>query len=156
MIKKTAVALTLLLSGAVLTGCAQSTLTGTSYSRGEARQAQSVQMGRVESVVPIVIEGRTDGVVGAGAGALIGGVLGHQVGGGSGRQIATVIGAIAGGVGGQRAEEMTSRRQGVEVTVRLDNGSVLSVVQEVDPNQIFSPGERVRVLGQGSTMRVSY
>lgn len=156
MIKKTAVALTLLLSGAVLTGCAQSTLTGTSYSRGEARQAQSVQMGRVESVVPIVIEGRTDGVVGAGAGALIGGVLGHQVGGGSGRQIATVIGAVAGGVGGQRAEEMTSRRQGVEVTVRLDNGSVLSVVQEVDPNQIFSPGERVRVLGQGSTMRVTY
>jgi len=156
MMKKTAVALTLLLSGAVLTGCAQSTLTGTSYSRGEARQAQTVQMGRVESVVPIVIEGRTDGIVGAGAGAVIGGIAGNQVGGGSGRQIATVIGAVAGGVGGQRVEEMTSRRQGVEVTVRLDNGSLVSVVQEVDPNQIFSPGDRVRVLGQGSTMRVTY
>lgn len=156
MMKKTTVALTLLLSGALLTGCAQSTLTGTSYSRGEARQAQTVQMGRVESVVPIIIEGRTDGVVGAGAGAVIGGIAGNQIGGGSGRQIATVLGAIAGGVGGQRVEEMTSRRQGVEVTVRLDNGSLVSVVQEVDPNQIFSPGDRVRVLGQGSTMRVTY
>ena len=153
---KTAVALTLLLSGAVLTGCAQSTLTGTSYSRGEARQAQTVQMGRVESVVPIIIEGRTDGVVGAGTGAVIGGIAGSGVGGGSGARIATVIGAVAGGVAGQRVEEMTSRRQGVEVTVRLDNGSLVSVVQEVDPNQIFRSGDRVRVLGQGKTLRVTY
>ena len=35
---------------------------------------------------------------GAIAGALIGGVLGHQVGGGSGKDIATVGGAVAGGV----------------------------------------------------------
>ncbi|WP_417585459.1 glycine zipper 2TM domain-containing protein [Nitrincola sp.] len=157
MNKKSVASLTILLSGAILlSGCAQSTLTGTSYSRGEARQAQSVQIGRVESVVPIIIEGRTDGVVGAGTGAVVGGVLGNQIGGGSGQQIATVLGAVAGGIAGQRVEEATSRRQGVEITVRLDNGSRVSVVQEVDQNQVFSPGDRVRVLGQGSTMRVTY
>ncbi len=37
-------------------------------------------------------------VGGAIAGALIGGVLGHQVGGGSGKDLATVGGAVAGGV----------------------------------------------------------
>ncbi|MGZ5786378.1 MAG: beta/gamma crystallin-related protein [Ramlibacter sp.] len=37
-------------------------------------------------------------VGGALAGALIGGVLGHQVGGGSGKDLATVGGAVAGGV----------------------------------------------------------
>jgi uncharacterized protein YcfJ len=37
-------------------------------------------------------------VGGALAGALIGGVLGHQVGGGTGKDIATVGGAVAGGV----------------------------------------------------------
>jgi uncharacterized protein YcfJ len=37
-------------------------------------------------------------VGGAVAGALIGGVLGHQVGGGSGKDLATVGGAVAGGV----------------------------------------------------------
>ena len=36
------------------------------------------------------------------AGAVIGGILGHQVGGGSGKQIATVGGAVAGGAIGAR------------------------------------------------------
>jgi uncharacterized protein YcfJ len=40
---------------------------------------------------------------GAIAGALIGGVLGHQVGGGSGKDLATVGGAVAGGVIGSNA-----------------------------------------------------
>jgi uncharacterized protein YcfJ len=42
--------------------------------------------------------GGNNNVGGAIAGALIGGVLGHQVGGGSGKDIATAGGAIAGGV----------------------------------------------------------
>ncbi len=37
------------------------------------------------------------------AGAVIGGILGHQIGGGSGRDIATVGGAVAGGVIGGRS-----------------------------------------------------
>lgn len=42
-------------------------------------------------------------VGGAIAGALIGGILGHQVGGGTGRDLATVGGAVAGGVIGSNA-----------------------------------------------------
>jgi len=46
-----------------------------------------------------VSESRGDRNVGGTiAGALIGGVLGHQIGGGSGRDLATVGGAVAGGV----------------------------------------------------------
>lgn len=41
---------------------------------------------------------RNTNVGGAIAGALIGGILGHQVGGGSGKDLATVGGAVAGGV----------------------------------------------------------
>jgi uncharacterized protein YcfJ len=50
---------------------------------------------------------------GAIAGALIGGVLGHQVGGGTGKDIATVGGAVAGGVIGSnvgRNDTVTSSR----------------------------------------------
>jgi uncharacterized protein YcfJ len=36
------------------------------------------------------------------AGAVIGGVVGHQIGGGSGRDIATVGGAVAGGYAGNQ------------------------------------------------------
>lgn len=156
MLNRFTVVFAVLLSGAVLAGCAQSTLTGTTYSRGEARQAQTVQTGTVESVTPVIIEGRTDGIVGAGTGAVIGGVLGRGVGGGRGQDIATVVGAVGGGIAGQRVEEATSRRQGVELTVRLDSGSMVSVVQEADPNQSFVVGQSVRILGQGSTMRVTH
>jgi uncharacterized protein YcfJ len=53
-------------------------------------------------------------VPGALAGAVIGGILGHQVGGGSGRDIATVGGVVAGAalgsrVGGNGGEEQRSR-----------------------------------------------
>ena len=45
----------------------------------------------------VVQERERPNVGGAVAGALIGGILGHQIGGGTGRDIATVGGAVAGG-----------------------------------------------------------
>ena len=58
---------------------------------------------------------------------------------------------------GQAAEERASRQQGVEVTVRLTDGSVIAVAQAVDPSMApFMLGERVRVLrAADGTLRVS-
>jgi uncharacterized protein YcfJ len=47
------------------------------------------------------------------AGAVVGGIVGHQVGGGSGRDIATVAGAAAGGYGGNRVEKHIQDKQTV-------------------------------------------
>jgi uncharacterized protein YcfJ len=47
----------------------------------------------------------TNQMIGTVAGAVLGGVIGHQIGGGSGRDIATVAGAAAGGYGGNRIEK---------------------------------------------------
>nr|WP_308421603.1 glycine zipper 2TM domain-containing protein [Marinobacterium zhoushanense] len=146
----------ILLAVLTLAGCAQQSLTGDAYSRREARQVQHVQYAVVDSVRPVVIEGRTDGVVGAGAGAIVGGIAGSSIGGGRGSSITTVLGAVAGGIAGQRIEEATSRRQGQELTLRLDNGELISVVQEVENNQFFRAGDRVRILRSGATMRVTY
>lgn len=55
------------------------------------------------------------GVGGAVAGALIGGILGHQVGGGSGKDAATVAGAIAGGVVGNQLGRDGGAREGHDV-----------------------------------------
>jgi uncharacterized protein YcfJ len=44
-------------------------------------------------------------VLGTVAGALVGGVLGHQVGGGRGKDLATVAGAAAGGYAGNRLQK---------------------------------------------------
>lgn len=141
---------------AALGGCAQQSLTGDAYSRSEVQRAQQVQFAVVESVRPVVIEGRTDGVVGGGAGAIVGGVAGSSVGGGRGSVITSVLGAVAGGIVGQRIEESTSRTQGQEITLRVDNGELISVVQEVENQNFFRPGDRVRILRSGGKLRVSY
>jgi uncharacterized protein YcfJ len=60
-------------------------------------------------------------VGGAIAGALIGGVLGHQVGGGSGKDLATVGGAVAGGVIGSNVGRDNHGNYGSRDVRRCEN-----------------------------------
>ena len=55
---------------------------------------------------------------------------------------------------GAALEEVATRKPGVEVTVRLENGRVIAVVQE-DQGEGFRVGERVRVVNDGGTTRVA-
>lgn len=142
----------LILAVAVLAGCAQG-LGGGSYTRDEARREQNVRMGKVESVRQVQIEGTRSGV-GPAAGAVVGGVAGSTVGGGRGSAVAAVVGAVAGGVAGQAIEQGTTRKNGVEVTVKLDSGALVAIVQEAD--EIFRIGDRVRILSDGRTSRVTH
>lgn len=144
----------LTMAALLLSGCA-STLSGESYSRDEARRTQQVQIGVVEFVRPVVIEG-TKTPIGAGAGAIVGGIAGGAVGEGRGSAISSVLGSVAGGLAGAAVEEQATKRQGVEVTVRLESGKVIAIVQEETPNETFTVGERVRVLSVGGTTRVSH
>ncbi len=137
-----------------LGGCA-SNLTGDTYSRAEARTVQTVRMGTIEALRPVRIEG-TKTPIGAGAGAVIGGVAGSGVGGGRGSTVAAVIGAVAGGLLGAMTEEGLTRTQGVEITVREDDGSLRAYAQEVEENQIFRVGQRVRILTVNGTSRVTH
>lgn len=138
----------------VLTGC-QSSLRGDTYSRSDARTVQTVRMGTIESLRPVKIEG-TKTPIGAAAGTAVGGIAGSSIGGGKGSYVAAVIGAVAGGLLGALAEEGLTRAEGVEITVREDDGSLRAYVQEVEPNQIFRVGERVRILTVNGTSRVAH
>ena len=136
-----------------LTGCV-SGLEGSSYSRSETRQIQQVEFGTVLSTKPVIIEGqRTDW--GELSGVIIGGIAGSSVGEGKGQQIATTLGAIGGAVAASVVEEKATRVQGLELTVKMDSGKILSIVQEVDEINQFQKGQRVRILMQGSLARVS-
>ena len=138
---------------ALLSGCASSLSSG-AYSRDSARQMQTVYYGTVQSVRTVQIEG-TKTPIGAGAGAVSGGILGSQVGGGTGRSLATVGGVVLGGLAGAAAEEGITRQPGYEITVRLDNGRTVSIVQAADVS--FQPGDRVRVIeARDGTTRVTY
>lgn len=140
------------MAAAMLAGCAEG-LGGGSYTRDEARREQNVRMGMVESVRQVQIEG-TRTIVGPAAGAVVGGIAGSSVGGGRGSDIAAVLGAVAGGVAGQAIEQGTTRRTGVEITVKLDSGALVAIVQEAD--ETFKAGDRVRILSDGRTSRVTH
>ena len=136
----------------VVAGCASSR-SGQVYSRDEARQVQTVENGTVESVKEVVIEG-TKTPIGTAAGAVTGGVLGSTVGGGSGKAVATVIGALAGAAAGTMAEEEITRKPGLEIIVKKDNGQTIVVVQEADI--MIAAGDRVRIItAADGTTRVS-
>lgn len=144
--------LTLLSLSFFLAACASSN-SGSVYSRDEARKTQTVRMGVVESVRQVRIEG-TKSPVGTIAGGAVGGIAGSSVGGGRGSAAAAVIGAVVGGLAGSAAEEALTRKDGLEITVKLDNGTLLAVVQEADV--AFSPGERVRLVESGGVTRVTH
>ncbi|EPN70162.1 17 kDa surface antigen, partial [Pseudomonas syringae pv. actinidiae ICMP 19101] len=78
------------------------------------------------------------------------------IGGGRGSVVAAVIGAVAGGLLGSATEEGLTRTQGVEITVREDDGSMRAYVQQVQENEIFRVGERVRIMSVNGTSRVSH
>ncbi len=137
---------------AALAGCAQG-LGGGSYTRDEARREQNVRMGIVESVRPVQIEGTRSGI-GPATGAVVGGIAGSTIGGGRGSAAAAVLGSVAGGVAGQAIEQGTTKRTGVEVTVKLNNGALVAIVQEAD--ETFRAGDRVRILSDGRTSRVTH
>jgi len=136
----------------LLAGCAGG-LGSSDYERGQTRGVQEVQMGVVESVREVKIEGTKSGI-GSTAGAVVGGVAGSELGGGKGSIVGSVLGAVAGGVAGAAAEEGTTRQKGVEITVKLDSGRMIAVTQA--PDEEFKVGDRVRILSGGGTTRVTH
>ncbi len=152
--RKPTLLITSLAAMLALGGC-QSSLTGDTYSRDEARAVQTVRMGTIESLRPVKIEG-TKTPIGAGAGAVVGGIGGSGLGGGRGSAVLALVGAVAGGLLGAAAEEGLTRTQGVEITVREDDGTMRAYVQEVEPNQVFRVGERVRIMTVNGTSRVTH
>ena len=136
----------------LLSGCAGSQ-SGSAYSRSQTRGEMQVRMGIVDSVRMVTIEGTQSGV-GTVAGGAVGGIAGSTVGHGKGSTAAAVVGAVLGGMAGQAIEEKGSKKDGLEITIKLDSGQIIAVTQEADDP--FNPGERVRILSGNGVTRVSH
>jgi outer membrane lipoprotein SlyB len=123
-----------------LSGCSSSPYQSSTSSYPAASQ---VAYGTVESIE--VTDAPKSGIgLGSVAGAVVGGVLGHQVGGGRGNTAATIGGAVAGGVAGHEVEKRTGNQAATyRVRVRLDNGSTEMLNQESAAD--LRVGGRVRV-----------
>ncbi|MEY3218933.1 MAG: hypothetical protein RIT27_290 [Pseudomonadota bacterium] len=125
-----------------------------SYSRTELNQTYRIETGTVERVRAVLVSG-TDSGVGTVGGGAIGGIAGGAIGGGRGSDLAAVAGIIGGLLLGNALENQTTQQQGLELTVKLDNGQTALVVQSADPP--FQIGDRVRVLtGRNGKVRVTH
>ena len=134
-----------------LTGCLAD-LTGSNYDRGEARTLQTVQFGEIVEIEAVKVDGTQSGV-GAVAGAATGGIAGSTIGGGKGKSLAAIAGAVAGGVLGNYAERKVTESSSMNLTIRLDNGNYISVVQQLEQGNSLQVGDRVKVLSNGRHSR---
>ena len=137
----------------VLVAACASSNSGNVYSRDDARRVQTVKTGVVESVRTVKLEG-TKTPIGTAAGGVIGGVAGGSIGRGAGSTIAAVIGAVAGGIAGSALEEGVTRKDALEITVKLDGGTMIAIVQEADEQ--FHAGDKVRIVENADTSRVTH
>ena len=141
----------------VLGGCADMNTAANSnaYPQGSAypqNNSAYTQYGVVQSITLVPQSGASTMGAGTIAGALVGGILGHQVGGGVGNTAATVLGAAGGAYAGHELEKrnQTQPVNAYQLTVRLNNGSYQTLTQATSND--IRVGDSVRI-DNGVAMR---
>ncbi|MGI4858143.1 MAG: glycine zipper 2TM domain-containing protein [Janthinobacterium lividum] len=140
----------------VVQGCAgPGPASADSYTVSQAQREQTVRLATVETVRAVKLSsGDTSGLGLVGGGA-VGAVAGSALGGGRGSLLTGILGGLAGAVAGNAAEKGLGTSNGVEVTVRLDNGDLRAITQNAS-GEVFRAGERVRLLTSGGVTRVTH
>jgi outer membrane lipoprotein SlyB len=138
----------------VLSACASPrTPTNTYQSVPQPRSVYS-GYGTVQSIDTVKQDYRGVGGTGYGlgtlAGAVIGGVAGHQVGSGKGNTAATVVGSAGGAYVGHQLEKRNQAPDAYAFTVRMDGGSYQTLTQASTGG--LRVGDRVRI-DNGSVQR---
>ncbi|HXZ08129.1 MAG TPA: glycine zipper 2TM domain-containing protein [Paraburkholderia sp.] len=144
-------------SSLVMSGCAYNSSSADVYTASQAQREETVRMATVESVRAVKISsnnGQPSGIGAIGGGAL-GAVAGSAIGGGRGSILTGIVGGIAGAVAGNAVENGVAMRDGVEITVQLDNGDMRAITQTAT-GEIFRAGDRVRLLSSGGVTRVTH
>ena len=135
-----------------ITGCANPNTSGDVYKAGDVGTERSIRYGVVQSTRKVTIEKGETGV-GVIGGGLIGGIAGSTIGGGTGSAVAAVAGAVVGGLAGQAIERNTAKEEGLEITIKLNSGETIAVVQAT--SEQFNHGEAVQLVGSGSNVKVT-
>jgi outer membrane lipoprotein SlyB len=148
---------TLIAGSLAMSGCASNSSSPNVYTASQAQREQTVRMGTIDSVRAVRISsnnGQPSGLGAVGGGAL-GALAGSSIGGGRGSVATGIIGGIGGAVAGNAVENRVAMRDGVEITVRLDNGDMRAITQTTS-GEIFRAGDRVRLLSSGGVTRVTH
>jgi len=133
-------------------GCASRSSSLPVYDSSEVGQVTTAELGTVDHVVAVIIEGDVGQTrsLGQSAGSSIGRSI--AIGGDPVQAVAGAAGSVVGGLAGRSVEQNLRRREGQLVTVILDSGDYIEVVQENDPP--FVGNERVRIIHKGALVEI--
>lgn len=126
------------------------------YDRASAGRSMNVDTGSVVAVRNVQISGRNT-IIGVGGGGLVGAAAASG-GSGVGGAVAQAAGAVGGAILGEAVEEVATRKDAQEITVKMKNGETIAIVQPIASEGSFRVGENVHVLqgGAGATVRRMY
>ena len=133
--------------------CANTSLQPDTYERDAAQRVSNVLYGEIVSLKQVKIEGDTK------SGTIVGGLVGAAAGSGvSDSKPESEIGAVLGGaigatLGGNLSKNIRAV-DGVQLTINMDDGRTISLVQEVGGYN-FSIGDLVEVISIEGKTRVS-
>jgi outer membrane lipoprotein SlyB len=119
------------------------------YTASQAGQVISQDAGMVTAVEEVVIQGSSSYPGAPGTGSQLGSAVGRSVLSGDPLAMVGAIGGIMGGKAGANLDNQI----GDKITITLDSGKTITVVQARDKQQPIMPGERV-VIESGSTTSV--
>ena len=137
----------------LLESCANSSLKPDTFDRDSVQKISNVLYGEIVSIKNVTIEG---GVISGGVvGGLVGAAAGSEV---SNSKLESEIGAVLGGaigatIGGNLSKSIQAV-DGIQLTINLDDGRTISVVQEVG-KYTFSISDLVEVISIQGKTRVS-
>lgn len=156
-IKKPITLAVMLAASLALAGCFTPPGSADVYNTSQAQREQTVRMGTLESVRAVQITSDNEGgtALGTLGGGALGAVAGSAIGGGRGSILTGIVGGIAGAVTGNAIAQRAGTANGLEMTVRLDNGDLRSITQAAT-GEVFRAGDRVRLLSAGGVTRVTH
>lgn len=117
-------------------------------SRAQVGVVQNLDLGRVVRTRNVVVDGERT-ILGISGGAAVGGAAAYPgAGAGAGDLVVQAAAAVTGAVAGSAVEEAATRKPAQELTILLDSGSTVIIVQEV-ADGLFKEGDRVQVNSGG-------
>ncbi len=129
------------------TSCASHYSNNSTYKPSQFHQLQTIQYGEITGLNSVPISNK-DGTVATVVGGITGLAIGNLFGSGRGKKAATIVGGLGGALLGNRWAKSRQRQHGVEINIRLDNGSQVSLLQ--DSGESFRVGQRVKLIQQSN------
>jgi len=131
----------------LITACAS---TADSYHHGDK---STFKTATVQSVRSVDLEGHSS-VLGSLTGSILGSIAGASISNSRMSGLNSFIGGVLGSFAGMAAERAVTSEDGIEITVKLDEGDIIAIVQD-DETQ-FSPGDKVKVIDGHDGTRVTH